>query len=326
MDPIIVPKSIAIPLVAVSRCLGIAPVLTFADTVLWNCEPIDPTRPIAMDNIQFPYLFSGTEDEHNFYIASAKAELRGVEMLRIIENVNTLPNLTDRTTISKVSRELTKLTGVIEDIREIIQGVRPTCDPHVFYWDVRPWFEGEGPGGPEWIYEGVKNSDKLDLNGPSAGQSSVMHALDIFLDIDHKLRQKRQPAPSPSNKKADHGFMERMRRYMPGRHQEYLAYIGTRSVRSLALKNAALREPYDAAVLALKKLRDEHLKIACLYIVSMARSTSARGRCPASGMMRRVEEERASKGGPVLGTGGNQVSVLLKAGRDATNRALLEKL
>jgi indoleamine 2,3-dioxygenase len=327
-NPILVPESIAVPLVAVSRCLGIAPVLTFADTVLWNWEPIDPTQPASIDNMQFVNLFSGTEDEQNFYIASAKAELRGVEMLRIFDDINALPNLTDLTAISKVSRELTRLAGVIEDIKEIIQGVRPTCDPHIFYWDVRPWFEGsdaKGPEAPGWRYEGVENSDELDLSGPSAGQSSVMHAVDIFLDIDHKLRHKRHPPPSPSNKRADHGFMERMRRYMPGKHQEYLAYLGTKSVRKLALRNAALREPYDAAVLALKKLRDEHFKIACLYIVSMSRSTSARGGCPVSGMMRRLEEERASGKGPVRGTGGNELSVLLKAGRDATNRALLKK-
>jgi len=62
----------------------------------------------------------------------------------------------------------------------------------------------------------VGDSDTLDLSGPSAGQSSVMHALDIFLDIDHKLKDRRSPAPSANNKKADLGFMERMRLYMPG--------------------------------------------------------------------------------------------------------------
>jgi indoleamine 2,3-dioxygenase len=327
-DPILVPQSIAVPLATVSRYLGIAPVLTFADTVLWNWEPIDPARPVSVGNIRFVNLFSGTEDEQNFYMTSAKAELRGVEMLQIIDDINTLPNPTDLTAISKISRDLTRLAGVIEDIKEIIQSVRPTCDPHIFYWDIRPWFKGSdanGPDGPGWIYEGVENSDKLDLSGPSAGQSSVMHALDIFLDIDHKLQHHRQPPPSPSNKRADHGFMERMRRYMPGKHQEYLAYIGTKSVRNLVLGNAALREPYDTAVLALKKLRDEHFKIACLYIVSMSRSTSARGELSESEMMRRSDEERASGKKPVRGTGGNELSLLLKAGRDATNRAILKK-
>ncbi|KAG5645082.1 hypothetical protein DXG03_007173 [Asterophora parasitica] len=247
---ILIPKSLALPLVAVSRCLGIAPVLTFADTVLWNCEPIDPSQPLSSDNIQFTNLFSRTEDERNFYLASARAELRGVEMLRIIDDYTNLPTFTDLTTISKVSRDLNRLAGIIGDISEVIQSVRSMCDPHAFYFDIRPWFEGsgaKGPNAPKWIYEGVEDSENLDLSGPSAGQSSVMHALDLFLDIDHTLRERRVPAPSESNKRADHGFMDRMRRYMPGRHREYLNFVAAtpKSVRVLAQSISTLRDPLE---------------------------------------------------------------------------------
>ncbi|KAG6814571.1 hypothetical protein H0H92_000099 [Tricholoma furcatifolium] len=325
-DDIVVPKSLAIPLVAVSRCLGIAPVLTFADTVLWNCEPLDTSQPLSANNFRIVNLFSGTEDERNFYIASARAELRGVEMLRIIDEFHNLPEdaLSDLTTVSKLARDLNKLAHIVDDIREVINSVRPMCDPHVFYFDIRPWFEGsgsKGPTAPKWIYEGVPDSEILDLSGPSAGQSTVMHTLDLFLDIDHKLREKRLPAPTEMNKKADHGFMERMRRYMPGKHREYLNFLAAtpRSVRTLAQNNSMLRDPYDNAVLALKRLRDDHMKIACLYIVSMSRS-AARSACPVSAMMDRLEAA-----GPVRGTGGNELSLLLKAGRDATRRAVLKK-
>ncbi|KIK08231.1 hypothetical protein K443DRAFT_672725 [Laccaria amethystina LaAM-08-1] len=329
-DPVHVPKSLALPLVQISRHLGCAPVLTFADTVLWNWELIHPDQPLSIDNMRFVNLFSGTEDEKSFYQSSAKAELRGVELLRIIDDYNILPNITDLTSISKVSRDLGRLVGIIDDISEIIQSIRPLCDPHVFYWDIRPWFEGsdaKGPGGPRWIYEGVDDSEKLDLSGPSAGQSSVMHALDIFLDVDHKLRQRRYPAPSSENKRADHGFMERMRRYMPGKHREYLSSLAAtpRPIRQLAQSTPTLREPYDNAVLALKRLRDSHIRIACLYVVTMSRTEpGARGGCPASAMIDRLRESRLSGRGPVRGTGGNELSLLLKAGRDATRRALLK--
>jgi indoleamine 2,3-dioxygenase len=331
-SPIIVPKSLAIPLVQISRHLGFAPVLTFADTVLWNWEPINPNKPLSIDNMRFVNLFSGTEDEFNFYQASARAELRGVEMLRIIDDYHTLPNITDMTSISKVARDLNRLAGIIDSISDIIQSVRPACHPHVFYWDIRPWFEGsdaKGPSGPGWIYESIEDSASLDLSGPSAGQSSIMHALDIFLDVDHKLRDRRQPAPSPENRRADLGFMERMRRYMPGSHQQYLRHLAAspRSVREMAQSTPALREPYDNAVMALKRLRDNHIKIACLYIVTMSRTTpGARAGCPASAMIDRLHAARLAGKGPVRGTGGNELSILLKAGRDATRRAILKSI
>lgn len=330
VESILIPRALALPLVEVSRALNTAPVLTFADTVLWNWDLVDPSRPVTIENMRFRNLFSGTDDERNFYTTSARAELAGVEMLRIFNDYNNLPNVTDRVSITKIARDLAKLTTVIQEISSIIQSVRDVVDPHVFYWEVRPWFEGsqaKGPDEPGWIYEGVPNTHTLDLSGPSAGQSSVMHALDIFLDIDHKLKDRRYPTPSQDNKKADLGFMERMRLYMPGKHRDYLSYLSStsRPIRDLARQTPALREPYDNAVMALKKLRDMHIRVACLYIVSMSRSAPPVGSgCPVSTMMAKLEKEKAEGKGPARGTGGNELSILLKAGRDATRRALLK--
>ncbi|KAH7889520.1 Indoleamine 2,3-dioxygenase [Phlebopus sp. FC_14] len=325
---VIIPRPLACPLVSVSQVLRMAPVLTFADTVLWNWELIDSEKPIAIDNMRFGQnLFSGTEDESNFYLGSARAEMIAVEMLHIFNEYHNLPNVTDLSSICKVNRLLVRLTSVIQDIEKSMKSVREIVDPHVFYWEIRPWFNGSASGAsaPAWIYEGVGDMSKLDLSGPSAGQSSAMHALDLFLDVDHKLQQRRSPPPSEANKRADHGFMERMRRYMPGKHRDYLAYISgsSRPVRTLAQCTPALREPYDAAIKALKKLRDSHMQIACLYIITMSRSTAPPPGCPMYAMARRMEMQGARKG-PATGTGGNELSLLLKAGRDATARAKLK--
>lgn len=315
-EVVVIPKSIAIPLVEVSKALQIAPVLTFADTVLWNYDLINPNEPLSVNNIRFRHLFSGTEDETGFYVASARSELVGVEMLRVFDEYNRLsPNAGDYAAVAKVSRDLVRLSGIINDINEVIQSVRPMCDPHVFYWQIRPWYNGSGSDGPRWKYEGVAKDEDLLRSGPSAGQSSVMHALDIFLGVDHKK--------GPAESRDRHGqFMEKMRQYMPGKHREYLAFLSSssRPIRELAKEESILREPFNAAVAALQKLRTEHIKIACRYIVTMAHTQSDVG-CPVASTWTRLQKNGGQ--GSSLGTGGNAVATLLKHGRDATKRTAL---
>jgi len=291
--------------------------------VLWNAKPADSQLPMSASNISLAHTFSNTDAERNFHIASAKAELRGVEILRLIEDYAQLPDFTDLHAVSKTARDLRRLATVVQDITEILQSMKDSVDPYSFYWEVRPWFRGSDCGGSKWIYDGIPNSDSLDLAGPSAGQSTVMHAIDVFLDVDHQLVEKRSPAPSEQNKKADRGFMERMRRYMPGIHQAYLRDLAALPVpvRSLAKSYPLLRESYDQAVLAMKKFRDIHMRIVCIYIISMAGTTPPGTPDEASERQARVQ----SHGGRARGTGGSHVASLLKAGRDATDRAVVGK-
>ncbi|KAL0576313.1 hypothetical protein V5O48_005662 [Marasmius crinis-equi] len=329
-EPKRVPASLAVPLVQVSQNLGIAPILTFADTVLWNWELINPEKPVTIDNMHFLHAFSGTQDELSFYRVSATAELHGVQILQIIDGYNKLPGGNLHDFISRISHDLGKLASHIEELSRIIQSVRASIDPHVFYWQIRPWLEGSdarGPEEPAWVYEGVEDSQELDLSGPSAGQSTVMHALDIFLDIDHdKRRSPNQPTPSPEENKRASPFMERMRRYMPGLHRQYLEHLQSsshRSIRELAQSTPALRESYNTAVIALKKFRGLHIRVACLYIINMSRTSPvSAASCPASRMLANLDKRRAGSG-PSRSTGGNKLSLLLKAGRDATKQAVL---
>lgn len=152
------------------------------------------------------------------------------------------------------------------------------------------------------------------------------HALDVFLDVDHQLSKARIPAPTEHNKKADQSFMVRMRKYMPGKHQDFLRYLSSHRmpIRNLAKEIPELREPYDTVVRALKEFRDFHMRIACLYIVSMARSEAARAAgCPLAARMEKLQRENAAIRQPPRGTGGNELSCLLKATRDATKRTVI---
>lgn len=313
--PIRIPKSLSVPLVRVSTILRMAPVLTFADTVLWNARPTDPRRPLSLDNIHFENTFSGTEDEKNFYRSSAWVELRGVEVIQIIHRYLNLEDPQNRINESELRSDLLRLKAVLEELTGLMEGVKEVVDPRVFYWQVRPWFNGSGSGDSRrWLYEGVPESAVVDTSGPSAGQSTIIHAIDAFLGIDH--RQLRCPIPSIRKQHGDSAFMDRMRRYMPGSHRDFLDHLDDVpvTIKKVAIERPGLREAYNDAVRALKRLRDIHIRVACLYIVSMARSQPSDG-------LRRREVQRLDG---ARGTGGNHVASLLKAGRDATQGAILE--
>ncbi|KAI0780627.1 Indoleamine 2,3-dioxygenase [Trametes elegans] len=312
--PVIIPKSLSLPLLRVSHKIDMPPILTFADIVLWNWDLINPEKPVSLDNMRFRTLFSGTETEKNFYALSVAAELRGAEMLEIFERFINTPCLTERSAVAAVARDLERLVTIINEMAEILQGARKNIDPHSFYWAVRPWWNGSDAAAP-WVFEGGPSNASYDLGGASAGQSSAMHALDAFLDVDHGLRQTRQPLPSSENKRADTGFMEKMRRYMPAEHRAYLDQLGKHSVREAVLRTPALRGPYNAAVEALKTFRDGHIRIGTLYIISQARSSP-----PAymGGAAAFDQQQDRSKG-----TGGSSVGTQLKAGRDATHRTMI---
>ena len=46
-----IPTSIAVPWVAVSDKLGVPPILTYADTVLWNWKLIDPAQGLRAEYV-----------------------------------------------------------------------------------------------------------------------------------------------------------------------------------------------------------------------------------------------------------------------------------
>ncbi|KAG9082724.1 hypothetical protein FRC06_004882 [Ceratobasidium sp. 370] len=343
--PMRVPKSLAVPLVEVSRVLEIAPVLTFADTVLWNYALVDSSKPLSRDNVRSQTLFTASNkaarDEQNFYLCCLGIEIRGIEALQLITKYQNMPSVSSPRAVAEIQGALDRLCEIIHDLTEILTSVRCSCDPHAFYFAIRPWFRGSDAGGPNtpgWIFEGVGDSSDLELSGPSAGQSSLMHSLDVFLDVDHKLEKPRFPAPSEQNKKADRTFMQRMQRYMPGRHQQFLTVLGSSAnpLREVVVRTPALHESYDSCIRALKGFRDAHMRIACLYVVSMSRSEAAqeaarKAGCPVAAMFDTMRQNGELPAPPVTerkvvrGTGGNELSNLLKACRDATTRALVSQ-
>ena len=136
-SPIVIPAAIAVPFVAVSRRLGIAPIVTYADTVLWNWNKRDPELPLSRDNITICDLFTGSPQEEHFFLTSARIEIRGWEALDAMEccvreSESSTPD------VAAIAHDLRRLSCALDDITSILLAVKDGLDPDFFYNKFRP--------------------------------------------------------------------------------------------------------------------------------------------------------------------------------------------
>jgi len=313
-DRIIIPPPLTLPLLRVSAELRLPPVLTYSDDVLYNWRLNSTSNPDTLptpSNLRCNTSFTSTNDEAEFYLVPARMELVGVEALDIMRSTMDELFVSDDIAVRRITEYLYQLVDVIQQLRTVLLDVKRGCDPQVFYHEIRPWFRGEdSQRGEKWIFDGIDQDPALlpptELSGPSAGQSSLIHALDIFLGVDkysHETDMTGNDAEALEvSQKHKSTFLKRMRLYMPRHHRAFLDHLSntprplrdfvfsaasaspsTSDLFSLSSKinpsgkgsdgtnGMALLEAYNATVMALKELRDAHMIIVALYIIGPAR-------------------------------------------------------
>ncbi|KAJ7683678.1 Indoleamine 2,3-dioxygenase [Mycena rosella] len=325
-ERVVVPAPITIPLFHICAQLQLPPVLTYSDTVLYNWTLKTPSqKPTpALDNLQSRTLFTGTNDEQEFYLTSARMELRGVEALELMRSTMDEAFVGDDLAMRRIATFLGRLATVIDDLKALIATVRDGCDTTVFYTEIRPWFRGadSDPAKRKWEFEGLDMDPSFvyppELSGPSAGQSSLIHALDMFLGVDEFSHGAALTGGGGPTKKSP--FLVRMQLYMPRHHRNFLNHLAAnpRPLREIVMGagDVALLGAYNDAVGALKRFRDYHITIVTSYIIQPARRAAA---MKASEGNPGVEAEA-----PLKGTGGTELAKFLKAVRDRTAAAVIE--
>jgi len=72
---------------------------------------------------------------------------------------------------------------MIAKFKDVLLSIWESCDPDIFYWDIRSWFRSADldPGKKKWIFEGLGGHPDLKepnkLSGPSTGQSPLLHMM-----------------------------------------------------------------------------------------------------------------------------------------------------
>lgn len=292
------PPQLAVPLMQISKRLGLPPVITYAATCLWNfdTENGDATRP---EDLQTLVTFTGSESEAWFYHVSIAIEARGATVISTLLDALEAAGKCDYQPLPPALR---KFRCCIDDITQLLYRVNEKCDPMVFFHRIRPFLAGsknvaELPKGVFYDQGGKKGGWK-QLRGGSNGQSTLIQLFDRVLGVDHGTDDARIMT-----------FHDEMKQYMPAVHRRFLERVerqGTlrRVVVSLPAFHEAFREirgSYDEAVLAMHRLRSVHLSIVARYVIR-----------PSS---------KSGFSGAATGTGGTDLHSFLRQARDNTKAA-----
>ncbi|AET39677.1 dioxygenase BNA2 Ecym_4655 [Eremothecium cymbalariae DBVPG len=322
------PDNIADPILVVSDELGLPPLATYSSLVLWNFRPIFTNTDLLEDgelmsvsNLTSINTFTGGFDETWFYLVSvlfeklgSKCVTCGLDILQGIRN-NDLPRITS---------SLESLAQLIENLGSLLGRMDEMCDPHIFYYRIRPYLAGwrgmKTAGLPNGLRYGSKGEYKIFAGGSNA-QSSLLQVLDILLGVEHfQTGMKASADRYGSAKSESNSYINDMRNYMPREHRDFLHHLSRVSnVRDFVLNrksNSSLVLAYDACIASLKSFRDKHIQIVTRFILLPSRKAPHVQTAGRSTL--RVGLAKSSSNIDQVGTGGTSIIPFLKQCRDET--------
>ncbi|KAJ8328447.1 tryptophan 2,3- dioxygenase, variant 2 [Batrachochytrium dendrobatidis] len=311
---------------------------------LSNWYKLDSDGPLDLSNIAISHTFTGTVDEAWFYLVPLAIEAAGAPAIKGL--VDAQQAILDKDHTALVSALYT-ISNATEGLTALLKRMYEKCDADIFFNRFRHYSRGsknsqDVPNGV--FYQGVTEMDEFvnletpnpkgligtwrKYAGASAGQSPLIHTLDVGLDIHHvpmhgTLNESNPsfstdsksslPARFPSKPHYVNPMLE-MRESLSQDHQNFLRALGNgpsirAHIASLSGDDNTAVVQFNRAVDNIKQFRDAHISLTAMYIVLQAKKAAA-----AAG-------ESSSR--VCVGTGGTDLVPFLKQTRDETVNALI---
>lgn len=123
------PHKIAVPWNAVSKHIGMQPVLTYASAVLYNYSLRDPSKPLAVDNLQAISTFFDKPDESWFYMVHVNVEFAAAPGLKAIEHAYS--SMAEKQN-DALAQDLQQITAVLGEMAAVVKRMYEGCQPDFF--------------------------------------------------------------------------------------------------------------------------------------------------------------------------------------------------
>ncbi|XP_040270484.1 indoleamine 2,3-dioxygenase 2 [Bufo bufo] len=298
----VLPRNLAVPFSNVSQILGLPLIIVHADLVLANWKRKDPTGPLTIENLSTIVSFPGGDNLQGFILVTLLVEVAAIPgvnaVIRTVSAVQEDDKQMLLSALQDLKQSITKMSAALQLTYDYVNS-------DVYYNTIRTFLSGwkDNPNMPEgMLYEGV-SEEPLHFSGGSAAQSSVYHALDELLGIQHQ------------SDSAD--FLLRMRSYMPPAHNQFINWV--REAPNLLeyvsrSEDPTLLSTFNQCISALTELRSLHIRIVSNYIIT----AGARAR------MKKNQTENWGQEQQERGTGGSQMMTFLKSIRDTCKEGIIK--
>jgi indoleamine 2,3-dioxygenase len=343
-----IPPSISIPFGAACKRLELPPVATYAGLVLWNWKPIFANEPVdTLANLDTIDTFTGSLDEKWFYLISIAIESRGAPIIPMMLRAIKAARDGDR---DMVIRCLQSFAERLSELKDMLAQMYDNCDPHVFYYRIRPFLAGSKnmaaaglPRGVIFDNGGAINRQKyVQFSGGSNAQSSIIQFFDIVLGVEHRSTGETKTGTSdlPKSKPSapSTNFILEMRKYMPGPHARFLRDAErVANIRTFVEERSfdrGLTFAYDACLAMLRSFRDTHIQIVSRYIIIKSREAASAAKREATPATTTKKVDLAHRSKPVTsenikkdlkGTGGTALIPFLRQARDETGEPAVDE-
>ena len=293
--PEILPRNLAVPMVALADHLGQQPLLPYSGYVLDNWGLIEQNGAVDLDNIYMIQNFLNGQDENWFVLIHVAIEAAAGAALAKFGPIVAASAAGD---VAMTHAHLEEVAATWAKINTIFDRMPERCDPYIYFERVRPYIHGwkDNPAMPNGIiYEGVDRygSEGQAFRGQTGSQSSIVPAMDALMGVGHAADPLRD-------------YLDQLHIYRPPAHRRFIDDTRKASaLRGFVERSGdhGLTQAYNAIIQAMADFRTRHLEYAASYI---------------------NKQNRAASGNDTdVGTGGTPFMRYLKKHRDEASARLI---
>lgn len=269
----LLPKNIAVPLVEVSKKIGAAPFMEFAQSyALYNWTRKDRSKGLEYSNLELIRAFENSPHEAGFILVHVAMVAHSGKLVSSVLDIFEAARTKNR---SEFDSSLEELLAVMKQINNVMETMWNRSSAAA-YNSFRAYIMGtkNQPMFPRGvIYEDCYGGEPQFYRGESGANDTIIPTCDNLLQITGRM---------PNNPLTE--ILMDFRKYRPIAHNEWLNFVDTQA-RELNIAEFAQSNPnsavrYLSAIDQVREFRDRHWRFTKEYILKYSDHPVATGGSP----------------------------------------------